>query len=226
MSARAQRGDKLDAERVHDWFGSRAGACWVAAIVATALLWGNCALAGEPKVILPRGWFGVFSTGLDSLAGELKAKGIKAEVSRAFVLGLADCERHSMPLVLWSKRHPGAISRKTSYFLTVHRRRMMTELDRKTQDAFGHMIDGSIVARYDSELERFDDERHGGFCNSPLDTDRVIELLVELWGGLLAPETINDAFDRLMAEQDNWPRGDCDEDDEERQFSELEYDPI
>ena len=79
MSARAQRGDKLAAERVLDWFGSRAGVCWVA--VATALLWGNCALAGEPKVILLRGWFGVFSTGLDSLADELKAKGIKAEVA-------------------------------------------------------------------------------------------------------------------------------------------------
>jgi hypothetical protein len=29
-----------------------------------------------------------------------------------------------------------------------------------------------------------------------------------------------------MTEQDDWPRGYCDEDDEERQFSELEYDPI
>ena len=81
MSAWAQRGDKLGAERVHGRFGSRAGMRWAGAIVATAVLWGNCALAGEPKVILLRGWFGVFSTGLDSLADELKAKGIKAEVA-------------------------------------------------------------------------------------------------------------------------------------------------
>jgi hypothetical protein len=31
-------------------------------------------------VILLRGWFGVFSTGLDSIADTLKAKGIRAEV--------------------------------------------------------------------------------------------------------------------------------------------------
>jgi hypothetical protein len=49
--------------------------------MCVALLWCNCALAGEPRVLLLRGWFGVFSTGLDSLADELKAKGIKAEVA-------------------------------------------------------------------------------------------------------------------------------------------------
>src|SRR5262249_56751069 len=49
--------------------------------VAIALLWCNGALAAEPRVLLLRGWFGVFSTGMDSLASELKAKGIKAEVA-------------------------------------------------------------------------------------------------------------------------------------------------
>jgi hypothetical protein len=49
--------------------------------MAVALLWGNGALAAEPRVLLLRGWFGVFSTGLDSLADELKAKGINAEVA-------------------------------------------------------------------------------------------------------------------------------------------------
>jgi hypothetical protein len=34
----------------------------------------------EPRVILLRGWFGVFSTGLDEIAEALKAKGIRAEV--------------------------------------------------------------------------------------------------------------------------------------------------
>jgi alpha-beta hydrolase superfamily lysophospholipase len=49
--------------------------------MAIALLWCNCAFAGEPRVLLLRGWFGVFSTGLDSLADELRAKGINAEVA-------------------------------------------------------------------------------------------------------------------------------------------------
>ncbi len=35
----------------------------------------------ETRVILLRGWFGVFSTGLDAIADALKAKGIRAEVA-------------------------------------------------------------------------------------------------------------------------------------------------
>jgi hypothetical protein len=50
-------------------------------IVAFALLWSISAFAGQAKVVLLRGWFGVFSTGLDSLADELKAKGIDAQVA-------------------------------------------------------------------------------------------------------------------------------------------------
>jgi Serine hydrolase len=34
----------------------------------------------EPRVLLLRGWFGVFSTGLDSIADALREKGIRAEV--------------------------------------------------------------------------------------------------------------------------------------------------
>lgn len=49
--------------------------------VALALLWCSGAFAGEPRVLLLRGWFGVFSTGMDGLANELKAKGIRAEVA-------------------------------------------------------------------------------------------------------------------------------------------------
>jgi hypothetical protein len=48
---------------------------------AIALLWCTCALAAEPRVLLLRGWFGVFSTGMDGLANELKAQGIKAQVA-------------------------------------------------------------------------------------------------------------------------------------------------
>jgi hypothetical protein len=32
-------------------------------------------------VVLLRGWFGVFSTGLDSVADQLRAQGIKAEIA-------------------------------------------------------------------------------------------------------------------------------------------------
>jgi predicted esterase len=39
------------------------------------------ALAAGPRVILLRGWFGVFSTGLDKIADQLKALGIEAEVA-------------------------------------------------------------------------------------------------------------------------------------------------
>jgi hypothetical protein len=62
-------------------FGSRLGAGWVAAALAIVLLWWNNALAAEPRVLLLRGWFGVFSTGLDGLADELKAKGVNVEVA-------------------------------------------------------------------------------------------------------------------------------------------------
>ncbi len=77
-------GSKFQSMPVRDareQFGSRAGARWVGAVMVTALLWCNCALGAEPRVLLLRGWFGVFSTGLDKIAEELKAKGIKAEVA-------------------------------------------------------------------------------------------------------------------------------------------------
>jgi hypothetical protein len=46
--------------------------------VAIALLWSSASKA-ETRVYLLRGWFGVFSTGLDNLAAELRSKGIKTE---------------------------------------------------------------------------------------------------------------------------------------------------
>ena len=56
----------------------------VIAVVVVAILLAWCDLtqaAGTPRVILLRGWFGVFSTGLDTLADELKGLGINAEVA-------------------------------------------------------------------------------------------------------------------------------------------------
>jgi hypothetical protein len=60
---------------------SRMKACasWLSALLAIGVLWATCAQAAEPQVYLLRGWFGVFSTGLDAIAEELKAKGIRAE---------------------------------------------------------------------------------------------------------------------------------------------------
>jgi hypothetical protein len=60
-------------------FATRAGACLAAVAIFT--LWPAFALAAGPRVILLRGWFGVFSTGLDSIADQLKALGIEVEVA-------------------------------------------------------------------------------------------------------------------------------------------------
>src|SRR5262249_13191024 len=58
--------------------GSKRGTMLGVLCIAIALLW-SCAAKAETRVYLLRGWFGVFSTGLDSLAEELRSKGIKAE---------------------------------------------------------------------------------------------------------------------------------------------------
>ena len=62
-------------------FGFKHHAGCAALVMAAVMLWSAAASAAEPKVLLFRGWFGVFSTGLDLLAKELKAKGIDAEVA-------------------------------------------------------------------------------------------------------------------------------------------------
>jgi len=48
-------------------------------MTAVSLLSIDCAAAPQTEVYLLRGWFGVFSTGLDNLASELSDKGIHAE---------------------------------------------------------------------------------------------------------------------------------------------------
>ncbi len=58
--------------------GSKMGAMLGVLCIASALLWSSATKA-ETHVYLLRGWFGVFSTGLDSLADELRSKGVKAE---------------------------------------------------------------------------------------------------------------------------------------------------
>jgi pimeloyl-ACP methyl ester carboxylesterase len=88
MLARSGLGDRsgsnahaMRGPQAHDRIASRTGAWWVGAVMALALLWCDGARAAEPRVLLLRGWFGVFSTGLDNLADELKSKGIDAEVA-------------------------------------------------------------------------------------------------------------------------------------------------
>ena len=77
------------------------------ALVALGLFAHDGALAAEPRVILLRGRFGVFSTGLYRIADQLKALGIQAEVAGHLNWSneVADILRdraagHSGPLVL------------------------------------------------------------------------------------------------------------------------------
>jgi len=58
--------------------GSKAEVMLSVLCVTIALLWSSATKA-ETQVYLLRGWFGVFSTGLDDLAAELRSRGIKAE---------------------------------------------------------------------------------------------------------------------------------------------------
>ncbi len=55
---------------------TRAGARW--AVAAIVLAWCGC-VGAETQVYLLRGWFGVFSTGMDAIAATLRGKGIEAE---------------------------------------------------------------------------------------------------------------------------------------------------
>jgi hypothetical protein len=53
---------------------------WFSVVVVIALLWSSNGRAAETEVYLLRGWFGIFSTGLDGIAEQLQAKGVKTEV--------------------------------------------------------------------------------------------------------------------------------------------------
>jgi hypothetical protein len=53
---------------------------WVGVVAVIALLY-CCPARADTRVILVRGWFGVFSAGLDEIAEALRAKGIRTEVA-------------------------------------------------------------------------------------------------------------------------------------------------
>lgn len=80
LVARAQRDPYLHKTTRRSRFGVRRAAA--VAIAAVALLWFNGARAAETRAILLRGWLAVFSGGLDTLADELRARGINAEVRK------------------------------------------------------------------------------------------------------------------------------------------------
>jgi len=64
------------------WMRRGHAAMFAVVAAAMALFWCDLApAAGIPRVILLRGWFGVFSMGLDSVTERLKALGINAEVA-------------------------------------------------------------------------------------------------------------------------------------------------
>ena len=50
-------------------------------VIAVILVLSCSPARAETRVLLLRGWFGVFSTGLDAIADALNAKGIRAEVA-------------------------------------------------------------------------------------------------------------------------------------------------
>jgi hypothetical protein len=56
--------------------------CRIGLVAALALGWCSDAFAAENRVILLRGYLGLFSNGLDALADELKAKGFDVEVRK------------------------------------------------------------------------------------------------------------------------------------------------
>jgi hypothetical protein len=86
MTAQIEQNDRdepnnrsVHTPKQHRGFATRAAAYLV--VVAIFISWSAYALAAGPRVILLRGWFGVFSTGLDSIGDQLKAQGIDVEVA-------------------------------------------------------------------------------------------------------------------------------------------------
>jgi hypothetical protein len=61
--------------------GGRSYVSSCAGVIAVILVLYCSPARAETRVLLLRGWFGVFSTGLDAIADALKAKGIHAEVT-------------------------------------------------------------------------------------------------------------------------------------------------
>ena len=88
--------------------------------------------------------------------------------------------------------------------------------------AFQILINDSILAEYDSDLEQWWDEREGGYVYTHFDIDLMRELLVKLWGEVLTGEAIDDVFLRLTEDgAKEWPRAYCGEDEKDRSIADL-----
>ena len=85
---------------------------------------------------------------------------------------------------------------------------------------FEMLIEKSITARCESELERRDDPRDGGVVFVPLDETHLHDLLVELWGERLTADKIADIQYRLMRDGTksitDWPLAWCEEIEDEK----------
>jgi hypothetical protein len=99
---------------------------------------------------------------------------------------------------------------------------MKYELKLEEWSTLEQIIDNSIVERYDGDLEYVGEGKHGELHYKPLDEDHIRQLLVDLWGDRLTPGAIEDAFNRLMQDQGDWPHGYCEEVEELHDRAELE----
>jgi hypothetical protein len=81
MAVMDANGNRKPAESQLRTFHGRLAAIGLLATIAVLLCASMTLAAGPPKVILLRGWFGVFSMGLDGVATDLKAHGVDAEVA-------------------------------------------------------------------------------------------------------------------------------------------------
>jgi hypothetical protein len=81
MAVMDANGNRKPAESQLRTFRGRLAAIGLLATIAVLLCASMTLAAGPPKVILLRGWFGVFSMGLDGVATDLKAHGVDAEVA-------------------------------------------------------------------------------------------------------------------------------------------------
>src|SRR5262249_15442606 len=102
-----------------------------------------------------------------------------------------------------------------------HRRTTVKhELKLEEWTRFEELIDDSIIERYDGDLERLGEGKHGELHYRPLDEDHIRQLLASLWGERLTAEVIEDAFKRLMNDVEGpWPHGYCEEDEEDQPLS-------
>jgi hypothetical protein len=85
---------------------------------------------------------------------------------------------------------------------------------------FNDMIERSIVARYDGDLERHECPKTAEVHYTPLDTDHIRTLLDALWGETLTAKTIEEFFKRMTEDgAEEWPHAYCEDDEEERPLS-------